>query len=246
MENTDVATNQKQKEGKKLNLFRILFSVLLVLASLLLGFYTGTRYGLDVATNAALEFLEYKSADPVEIDLEQLDSEPAAVYGSNDADKTVRVFIDLQCPSCSTFMEESLKNLQEDKTVRIEFYDYPSDSHKYARLAAAYSRCAVQQGVDYLSYIGHLNADYSEWTSMLKESNVSEYLLQTAIKYGADEDMMNLCVIGNEVYQAIDSKVANAAVLGVEGTPSFIIGNHLITGYVSRRTFNSMMNEFSN
>ena len=143
-------------------------------------------------------------------------------------------------------MEESLKNLQEDKTVRIEFYDYPSDTHKYARLAAAYSRCAVQQGVDYLSFIGHLNADYSEWTSMLKESNVSEYLLQAAIKYGADEDMMNLCVIGNEVYQAIDSNVADAAVLGVEGTPSFIIGNHLITGYVSRRTFNSMMNEFSN
>ena len=80
---------------------------------------------------------------------------------------------------------------------------------------------------------------------MLKESNVSEYLLQTAVKYGVDEDMMNLCVIGNDVYQAIDSNVANAAVLGVEGTPSFIIGNHLITGYVSRRTFNSMMNEFS-
>ena len=81
---------------------------------------------------------------------------------------------------------------------------------------------------------------------MLKESNVSEYLLQAAIKYGADEDMMNLCVIGNDVYQAIDSNVADAAELGVEGTPSFVIGNHLITGYVSRRTFNSMMNEFSN
>ena len=246
MENTDVVSTREQTTGKKLNLSRIIFSVLLVMASLLLGFYTGTRYGLDVATNAALEFLEYKAADPVEIDLELLDSEPAAVYGSDDADKTVRVFIDLQCPTCSTFMEESLKNLQEDKTVRIEFYDYPSDSHKYARLVAAYSRCAVQQGVDYLSFIRHLNADYSEWTSMLKESNVSEYMLHTAIKYGADEDMMNLCVIGNEVYQAIDSNVANAAVLGVEGTPSFIIGNHLITGYVSRRTFNSMMNEFSN
>ena len=246
MEKTDVASTPEQTKGKKLNLARAIFMILLVMASLLLGFYTGTRYGLDVATNAALEFLEYKAADPVEIDLELLDSEPAAVYGSSDAGKTLRVFIDLQCPSCSTFMEESLKNLEEDKTVRIEFYDYPSDAHKYARLAAAYSRCAVRQGVDYLSYIRHLNADYSEWTSMLKESNVSEYLLQAAVKYGADEDMMNLCVIGNDVYQAIDSNVANAAVLGVEGTPSFIIGNHLITGYITRRTFNSMMNEFSN
>ena len=38
MENTDVASTRKQTEGKKLNLSRILFSVLLVLASLLLGF----------------------------------------------------------------------------------------------------------------------------------------------------------------------------------------------------------------
>ena len=186
MENTDVASISVQKTGKKLNLGKTIFMVLLVMASLLLGFYTGTRYGLDVATKAAMEFLEYKAADPVEIDLNMLDSEPAAVYGGDDADKTVKVFIDLQCPSCSTFLEESLKNLQEDKTVKIEFYDYPSDNHKYSRLAAAYSRCAVKQGVDYMSYIGHLNADYSEWTSMLKESNVSEYLLQTAIKYGAD------------------------------------------------------------
>ncbi|MBQ6343065.1 MAG: DsbA family protein [Anaerolineaceae bacterium] len=246
MEKTDVASTPEQKTGKKLDLARTVIMVLLVLASLLLGFYVGTRYGLDIATSAALEYLEYQAADPVEIDLDLLDSEPAAVYGSDDADKTVKVFIDLQCPSCSTFTEESLKDLQEDKTVRIEFYDYPADTHKYSRVAAAYSRCAVRQGVDYLSFIGHLNNDYSEWTSMLKESNVSEYLLQTAIKYGADEDKMNLCVIGNDVYQAIDSNVANAAVLGVEGTPSFIIGNHLITGYVSRRTFNSMMKEFSN
>ena len=246
MEKTDVASTPEQKTGKKLDLVRTVIMVLLILASLLLGFYTGTRYGLDVATKAAMEFLEYKAADPVEIDLDKLDSEPAAVYGNDGADKAVKVFIDLQCPSCSTFMEESLKGLLEDKTAGIEFYDYPSDTHKYSRLAAAYSRCAVRQGVDYLSYVGDLNADYSEWTSMLKESNVSEYLLQTAIKYGADEDMMNLCVISNDVYQAIDSNVANAAVLGVEGTPSFIIGNHLITGYVSRRTFNSMLNEFSN
>ena len=244
MEKTDVVSIPEQIKGKKLDLSRIIFTVLLALASLLLGFYTGTRYGLDVATNAALEFMEFKAADPVEIDLDKLDSEPAAVYGSDAADKTVKVFIDLQCPSCSTFMEESLKNILKDNSVRLEFYDYPSDTNKFSRLAAAYTRCAVQQGVDYLSYIGHLNADYSEWTSMLKESNVSEYLLQAAIKYGADEDMMNLCVIGNDVYRAIDSNVANASMLGIEGTPSFIIGNHLVTGYVSRRTFNSMMNEF--
>ena len=57
MEETGVALNQKQKDGKKLNLTRTIFTVLLVLTSLLLGFYTGSRYGLDVATNDRIGIL---------------------------------------------------------------------------------------------------------------------------------------------------------------------------------------------
>ena len=148
--------------------------------------------------------------------------------------------------SCSTFIEESLKPLSASGSYLLEFYDLPSESHNYARLAAAYTRCAVAQGVDYLTYAGNLNSDFSEWTSMLKESNVSEYLLQASLKYGADEDEMNLCVIGEKVYEIIDANIADAGDVGVSGTPSFIIGTHLITGYVSQKTFTAMLKEFGN
>ena len=245
MENIEKSSGLMMKTNRG-NLFTHIFTVIVCIACGTAGFYFGTRNGIEIAANAALEFLEYKASDPVETDLSLLTSVPVAVYGSESPEKIVMVFTDLQCPSCSTFMEESLKKLADDQSVRLEFYDYPSESHKYSRLAAAYTRCAVKNGVDYLSFTGHLNADFSEWSSMLKESNVSEYLLQTSIKYGADEDSMNLCVINDDVYQEIDSNIADAAALGVEGTPSFIIGNHLITGYVSRRTFNSMLNEFGN
>ena len=244
MENIDKSSGLVVNNNRG-RLFILLFMIIACAATMAMGYYCGTRNGIEIATNAAIEYLEYKASDPVETDLSQLTSKPVAVYGRESPEKSVMVFTDLQCPSCSTFMEESLKNLVEDQTVRLEFYDYPSDSHKYARLAAAYTRCAVKNGVDYLAYTGHLNADFSEWSSMLKESNVSEYFLQTSLKYGADEDSMNLCVIDDDVYQDIESNIADAAALGAEGTPSFIIGNHLITGYVSRRTFNSMLNEFS-
>ena len=244
MENID-KTDTLPKDNGVGKLIRILLMAAMLIAFLLLGFYIGTRYGLETATKAALQFIEYQASNPREADLALLDSVPAAVYGNETADKELRVFIDLGCPACSTLMEESIKKTVADSSVRIEFYDYPSDSHKYSRLAAAYTRCAVEDGVDYLSYVSHLNADFSEWTSMLKESNVSEYLLQTSIKYGADEDSMNLCVISEEVYQDIDANIADAVMLGVDGTPSFIIGNHLITGFVSENTFNSMLKEFS-
>ena len=245
MENTESVT-VKQTETKVFSLSRFLIIMLMLLAFLLLGFYTGTRYGIETATEAALEFLEYKAADPAEIDPGLIDSEPAAVYGNAAAPATVKVFVDMQCPSCSTFIEESLKPLSASGSYLLEFYDLPSESHNYARLAAAYTRCAVAQGVDYLTYTGNLNSDFSEWTSMLKDSNDSEYLLQATLKYGADEDEMNLCVIGEKVYEIIDANIADAGDIGVSGTPSFIIGTHLITGYVSPKTFTAMLKEFGN
>lgn len=245
MDNIESSKKIKSYEGWGKVLHCVL-AVLLLMSFYFAGAYIGTQKGIEIATNAALEFLEYKAADPAETDPSLLNSEPAAVYGEENAERTVIMFTDLQCPSYSKFMEESVKGLISDQTVRIEFFDYPSDSHKYSRLAAAYTRCAVENGVDYLSYVGHLNSDFSEWTAMLKESNVSEYLLQASIKYGADEDSMNLCVINEDVYGKIDANIEDAAVLGVTGTPSFIIGNHLITGYVSSRTFSSMLTEFGN
>ena len=223
---------------------RFLIITILLFAFLLLGFYTGTRYGMETATEAALEFLEYKAADPTEIDPGLIISEPSVVYSPESDLGTVKVFVDMQCPSCSAFLEGPLKAITDSNLYRIEFYDLPSDSHSYARLAAAYTRCAVSMGVDYLTYVGALNSDFSEWTSMLKESNVSEFLLQTALKYGADEDKMNLCVKGEDVYSSIDENAADAAALGISGTPSFIIGRTLISGPVSRNTFISMLKEF--
>ena len=81
-----------------------------------------------------------------------------------------------------------------------------------------------------------LTSSYSEWSSMLKESNVSEYLLKTAVGLGADEDLMNICVIGDSVNQAIDANISDGLALGVKGTPAYTIGSGLIQGYVSPGT----------
>ena len=59
MEKIESAT-VKQTERKNFSLSRFLIIMLMLLAFLLLGFYTGTRYGIETATEAALEFLEYK------------------------------------------------------------------------------------------------------------------------------------------------------------------------------------------
>ena len=79
MEKIESAT-VKQTERKNFSLSRFLIIMLMLLAFLLLGFYTGTRDGIETATEAALEFLEYKAAEPAETDTSLIKSEPAAVY----------------------------------------------------------------------------------------------------------------------------------------------------------------------
>ena len=123
MEKIESAT-VKQTERKNFSLSRFLIIMLMLLAFLLLGFYTGTRYGIETATEAALEFLEYKAAEPAETDTSLIKSEPAAVYGDAAAPATVKVFVDMQCPSCSTFIEESLKPLSASGSYLLEFYDH--------------------------------------------------------------------------------------------------------------------------
>ena len=240
MENIDIIS----EKGRRTGFIPFLLTAALTLFFTLIGYYAGVHYGINVATESALEILEYRAADPKTTDPSLIRSSPAAVYGIEDADSVIRVFIDLECSSCASFIEETISSLAQNSEYRVEFYDLPSENHRYSRSAAAYARCAASQGVDYLTYVRQLSSDFSAWTSMLKETNVSEYLLQAAVKYGADADQMNLCVIGEDVYEMIDSNVESASAVGAEGTPSFIIGSTVMNGYVSEKTFRSMMNKF--
>ncbi len=235
-----------EKSGIKTGLMPFLLCAIMTLIFTLIGFYAGARYGVSAATETALEVLEYHAAAPRETDLSLLKSEPAAAYGNEGAGTVIRLFTDLECSSCAAFIEQSISKCTENENFRVEFYDFPSESNIYSRAAAAYARCAADQGIDYLTYLRQLIFDFNEWTSMLKETNVTEYLLQAAVKYGADPDKMNLCVISEDVYDMIDSNIADAIALGASGTPSFIIGNHVMNGYVSDKTFSSMLEQFGN
>ncbi|MBQ6520223.1 MAG: DsbA family protein [Anaerolineaceae bacterium] len=241
--NDETANNKKRKRKIKVSIGSILSALLAFVVGGLLGFFIGTKNGLNVGEKIALEYMEYNAVQPVKADSSLITSDPAAVYGPEDAEINIKYFSDLECPSCATMMEESLKPITGNERVRVAFYDSPSSSHKYARLAAAYIRCATKQDVDYIDFVSSLNSDYSNWTSMLKEANVSEYLLNTAVKLGADEDTMNLCVIGADVYDAIDANIADGLLVGMRGTPSYLINDNLMSGYVSKETFSRMINQ---
>ncbi|MBQ6519605.1 MAG: DsbA family protein [Anaerolineaceae bacterium] len=221
----------------------ILCAAVTFVLGLLLGFFIRTKCGINTGREIALQYLEYMVAQPTTVDLSVLKSEPAAVYGSEDAPVKVKYFSDIQCPSCVTMFDESISKMVGNDQYQVEIYDFPFADHKYSRYASKYARCAAEQDVDYIEFIKKIIADYDEWSKMLKEANVSDYLLKTAVSMGADEDRMNLCAIGSAVNEAIDANIADGLALGIKGTPSYTIGDGLVQGYVSQATLSKLVEQ---
>lgn len=105
MENTNTVSENSARKTASLP---FLLSAIATMIFTLLGFYAGTRYGVSVATDTALEVLEYHAADPRKTDLSLLKSEPAASYGNEDAGTAIRLFTDLECPTCAALIEQSI------------------------------------------------------------------------------------------------------------------------------------------
>ena len=126
---------------EKLNVNKSLLNIVLcgIIAFViggLLGFYIGTKNGINTGRDVAMQYLEYMVAKPTSVDLSVMKSEPAAVYGKEDAPVKVKYFSDIQCPSCVSMFEESISKMIGNDYYRVEFYDYLCAGHSLARLAS--------------------------------------------------------------------------------------------------------------
>jgi protein-disulfide isomerase len=131
-------------------------------------------------------------------------------------------FADLQCPFCKDFQETTFPALESTyiKTGRVRFVvrDLPLKNHPYAKPAAEAVRCAGEQG------------KYWELRSaLLVESGPP-----SAATIAADADKVHLqkedfeeCLSRHAFRSDIDAEESEADLLGINGTPSFLIGRPL-------------------
>jgi protein-disulfide isomerase len=70
--------------------------------------------------------------------------------GSTAAPVTFEIYLDYQCPPCSTFFQNVIPQLKERYVdtgkLRLLFRDYPLPTHRYAKLAAQHANAAGQVG----------------------------------------------------------------------------------------------------
>lgn len=140
--------------------------------------------------------------------------------GDKSSDVVVIEYTDLHCPFCKKFQQEIWpefkKQFVDTGEVAVLARELPlSKLHPKAGYAAVFLRCTSQQGQyelvkDRLFEIGN--------------SITQETTAEIAEEFNLDADKLTSCLSDTSVHEAVGRSIADAQLLGIGGTPSFVVG----------------------
>ncbi len=149
------------------------------------------------------------------------------LLGSDSAPVEITQYADYQCPGCAnydivTFPDVRARLIQTGK-VRWRYRDFPLSSiHPFARLADHAAACANEQGkfwpMHTLLYEGQ-----TDWSGGGAEKQFRKY----ADIIGLDVDKYDACMTSARFAGRIEASYQEGVALGVNGTPTFLIGGRL-------------------
>ncbi|RME11192.1 MAG: hypothetical protein D6802_07420 [Ardenticatenia bacterium] len=157
----------------------------------------------------------------------------APAKGNPDAPVTIVELSDYQCPFCKEFAETTLPELNtliEEGKVRLVWLDLPLDNlHPNARAAAQAAHCARAQGGDAAYWTMHdaLFAEQATWGNAPDPLPTFAKLAQQA---GLDGKALRDCVVAETYAETVEAGVQEAKRLNVTSTPTFLIGDTVISG----------------
>lgn len=161
------------------------------------------------------------------------DNDPS--FGPAESQVVVRVFGDFQCPACRAAAAgfQYAKKTYGDK-VRFVWNDFPLQSiHPNALPAANAARCAEAQG-KFWEYHDKLYADQPSWD---QSSNPRDMFISYAVALGLQREEFTDCV-EKKVYQnKVMDDLNEGQRNGVDGTPTFFIGNSRSVGALENTTW---------
>jgi protein-disulfide isomerase len=152
------------------------------------------------------------------------DDSNAWVAGNPDGDVTVVEFSDYRCSYCKRAHPELKELLQRDPNIRLIVREFPilgPDSVVAARVALA------ALDLD-RSRFGNLNDALMNFEGPLNEAAA----YQIAGHIGYDIAALKERAGSAEIEARIGDTYSLAQALGLQGTPSFVLGNRIIRGYL--------------
>lgn len=153
------------------------------------------------------------------------DDDPRSL-GDPAAPVVIVEYSDYECPACASFVRDTKPQLIADYVetgkVRYVYRDNPLPQHPAGRVAAAYARCAAQQGqfwpMHRRLFQGYID---SEWGGA---PAAAERVFQAYGRdLGLDAGALQRCVADPATDRAIAADVEEARNRGLRGTPGYVL-----------------------
>ena len=163
------------------------------------------------------------------------------LVGADSAPVEVTVFADYQCPACGQFENIQFPVVQQQLIstglVRWRYRDFPLDMHPHARLAAHAAACAADQG-KFWEMHEKIYQNQGEWSPV---RNAAGKFSDYAKALGLDGGAYDACMKSAKYAGRIQASVDEGAKLGVNGTPTFLIGGRLYQDILGSDSIRSMV-----
>lgn len=157
------------------------------------------------------------------------------VAGNPDGDVTLVEFLDYRCGYCKKAAPEVEALLERDPNIRLVIKEFPilgPESVIAGRLALA----ALELDRD---RFGSFHNELMEYRGELTE----DAAYQLAEKAGYDIETLGELATSFEIDDQLQENYQLAQALGLQGTPAFIVGDHIIRGYVPAETLEAVVQE---
>ena len=166
-----------------------------------------------------------KHKDAVKAHAKQLFSSPdEVVLGNPKGNVTFVEFFDYNCGYCKRAMDDMLTLLKDDPNLKIVLKEFPvlgPGSVEAARVAVAVRMQAPKKYLEFHTKLlgGRGHADGARAVAVAKE-------------IGLDMDRLRKDMKSPEVDKTLKQDFGLAQALGLNGTPSYVVGDNVIVGAV--------------
>ncbi len=156
------------------------------------------------------------------------------LLGSDSAKVEITEFADYQCPACQAFemlqFDVVKRQLIDSGLVRWRYRDFPLDQlHSHTRLAAHAAACADDQG----KYWPMHRVVYENQTAWERIGSATGVFADYAKQAGLDPAKYEACMKSTKFAGRIEASLQEGLALGVNSTPTFLIGGRLYPGVKS-------------
>ena len=150
------------------------------------------------------------------------------------ADVTIYEFFDYNCGYCKSVVKTILDVMSEDKKINFVFVEFPILS-KESYTAAAAALAAEKQG---------LYTDFHLSLMKIRGRINEDIVFKTAKNISLDINKLKTDMKSSEIENTLKQNREIAKLLGLNGTPAFIIGDIIYPGALEKNSLKGLIKQF--